>query len=566
MRTKAKLGTTDNPFDYLTRGKRGRLTHQPNGKYKFPTDVENSLYTKLSGKAAEVKQQIETENTAKGSGNLGDNVASKDGFDRAKYEQQKLDKLIRDAQVIPSSFGIPSKLTDKTHFVITLPNGVAANEDSALAALIEKRFGNSNLFGQDKINILNAAKQNDVKIENLKVSPNNSRVVEFDINLEGLLKLQKAYIDVQDKVNADIAISDKVKDGMALNQFLLGVMTGAVTDIKDSWNTLAHPLETLQGIRDAISILSQLSTEDIKNIAAELGKNAPNLTLGQAAYGAGYAVGTVAIELLLAKGAGLVFSALGKTKAGAAFLAKIGKIGEGMDDIAKAGKAKLAKVFSDESAELALNRLRNPRIHPDGIELRYSGAAPNPEVLKDLAIVAGNVIKNGAVKFSEFSAQMVKKGGDSIKPYLEKLYRENMVELGLSKEIDETGIRAFSSTPPLEGKKDFQVHDPNQVGRTIVDIDRFEGNILWEEKSAVSGINKSTGTDETQKWISKHITKKFADLVEARKHLPDFYKDAEIGFDFITPNADAGFKNAVETEIQNLRKLNPNIKIRINWR
>ncbi len=186
--------------------------------------------------------------------------------------------------------------------------------------------------------------------------------------------------------------------------------------------------------------------------------------------------------------------------------------------------------------------------------------------IKDLTILAGNKIKNGAIKFAEFSNQMIKDLGGKTKPYLEKLYREQMIELGLGKEIDELGITASKIKPPLEGKTNFQVHDPKKVGRTVVDIDRFEGNILWEEKSATSGINKITGADETSKWVSKHITKKFGDLVESRKYLPDFYKNAEIGFDFVKPGAEANFKLAVEAEIQRLAKLHPDITIKVNWR
>lgn len=255
-----------------------------------------------------------------------------------------------------------------------------------------------------------------------------------------------------------------------------------------------------------------------------------------------------------------------KIKAGAAFLAKFGKGAELLADIAKTGKTKIAEVFSDEAAEKALKWLKNPPKSPDGIEFRYSGMKPNPEVLKNLAILAGNTLKNGATKFGEFSTQMINKCGDWVKPHLEKLYREQMIELNLADEIDEVGIKSLRTKPPLEGKTDYQVHDPNKVGRTIVDIDRFEDNILWEEKSATSGINKVTGVDETTRWISKHITKKFGDLVEARKYLPDFYKDAEIGFDFVKSGVDPKFKEAVETEIQRLSKLYPDIKIRVNWR
>ncbi|MBA3599945.1 MAG: hypothetical protein H0W45_01705 [Acidobacteria bacterium] len=84
---------------------------------------------------------------------------------------------MREAQVLPTSLGIPSKLTDLTH-VVTLPAGDAPTADNALSADIERGFGGGNLWGAEKRDILSAAKLNGVKVENLKVSPNNSRVVE----------------------------------------------------------------------------------------------------------------------------------------------------------------------------------------------------------------------------------------------------------------------------------------------------------------------------------------------------------------------------------------------------
>lgn len=128
-------------------------------------------------------------------------------------------------------------------------------------------------------------------------------------------------------------------------------------------------------------------------------------------------------------------------------------------------------------------------------------------------------------------------------------------------------LGALPKIGPLEGKVNFQINDPGITGKTIVDVDKFEGKILWEEKSATSGVNKFTGVDETTaKWIPKHITKKFEDLVEARKHLPPFYRDAEIGFDFVKPGADPSFKTAVEAEIKRLTQQHPEIKIHVRWR
>lgn len=418
QRLKDILKTTENPFQFVKTTAGERRDYRADHVYRIPLSIQNSLLAKLSGTAAEVKRQIREEKSRQTSRNPNETVAGRTGYDAARQQQAKLNRLIRDAQVLPSSFGIPSKSTDLTHVALTLPAGSAPTADNALSAYIEKRFGGGNLFGENKIAIQNAARQSGVRIENLKVSPNNNRVVEFDLNLESVLKLQKAYLDVQEKVNNDIAAADDVRDKMALNQFLLGVMDGAVEDVKGNYNAIRHPLETLQGIRDAVNILSQLTAQDIKNIAAELGSKAANATPGEAAHAAGFVVGTVVVEAILAKGAGAALTALGKTKAGAEFLARIGKLAEGTGELANLGKAKVAEVFSDEAAALAKSRLRQ-RLTATTL---YAGIPA--DALADLAVVAANKVKNGVVDFTEFSKQMIRDFGERVKPELRKLFDE----------------------------------------------------------------------------------------------------------------------------------------------
>jgi RHS repeat-associated protein len=128
-----------------------------------------------------------------------------------------------------------------------------------------------------------------------------------------------------------------------------------------------------------------------------------------------------------------------------------------------------------------------------------------------------------------------------------------------------SGGSSGNTKGPLEGEIEYEVYDPAKRGRTITDIDKIEGNVLWEEKGAVNATNRITGADETTAWLSKNITAKFNKIIEARTHLPSFYKDSEIGFHFTTPGADANFRAAVETEIQNLRIANPGVKILTKW-
>jgi hypothetical protein len=117
---------------------------------------------------------------------------------------------------------------------------------------------------------------------------------------------------------------------------------------------------------------------------------------------------------------------------------------------------------------------------------------------------------------------------------------------------------------PLQGKTEYQVMDPKNPERTITDIDRIDGNTLWEEKSATDAKNRLTGADETPKWIQKQITDKFQRYLEARKLMPGF-NDAQIGFHFTSPGADPAFRAAVEAEIARLRSANPGVDIVVKW-
>jgi hypothetical protein len=106
---------------------------------------------------------------------------------------------------------------------------------------------------------------------------------------------------------------------------------------------------------------------------------------------------------------------------------------------------------------------------------------------------------------------------------------------------------------------------PANPGRSVTDIDRIEGNTLWEEKTAVEARNRITGLDTTTRWVYENITRKFARLLEARRYLPRYYEHAAIGFHFKTPGADPNFRIAVEAEIETLRAAHPDVTIRVQW-
>lgn len=111
-RLKQRLGTTDNPFDFVKTTGDFTVPFRADGKYKIPVDVENSLYTKLSGKAAEVKQQIETENRAQNqSSNPNETVAGRTGYDTANYQRAALNAKYTNNAGNPSLVDNPTAST-----------------------------------------------------------------------------------------------------------------------------------------------------------------------------------------------------------------------------------------------------------------------------------------------------------------------------------------------------------------------------------------------------------------------------------------------------------------------
>ncbi|MFD3998397.1 hypothetical protein [Streptomyces sp. NPDC058583] len=111
----------------------------------------------------------------------------------------------------------------------------------------------------------------------------------------------------------------------------------------------------------------------------------------------------------------------------------------------------------------------------------------------------------------------------------------------------------------LDLKKDYIVKDP-ESGDIITDIDFIEGHTLWEDKH-VLGYWGWTDSD----WIEEHVQEKFEKYLKARAQLPEFYRDASIGFRFTRPNRDSRFIAAVEARFQKLREQYPDIRIQTRW-
>ncbi|MGI5207880.1 hypothetical protein ACQEU6_40690 [Spirillospora sp. CA-108201] len=109
----------------------------------------------------------------------------------------------------------------------------------------------------------------------------------------------------------------------------------------------------------------------------------------------------------------------------------------------------------------------------------------------------------------------------------------------------------------LEGQRDYVVDDPAVPGRTITDIDRIQGGVLWEEKSA-------THASDVGRWVAKHIDKKFSSYLDARQYIVG-YEQAPIGFHFTSPGADPVFRSEVESAVERLRQAYPTEQILLEW-
>ena len=78
-------------------------------------------------------------------------------------------------------------------------------------------------------------------------------------------------------------------------------------------------------------------------------------------------------------------------------------------------------IFTNEAAADALARLKEKFKPKLGIvpENPY-----DPQTLRDLVTVAGNIVERGAIKFADFAKSMIEQFGESVRPYLKAAYNQ----------------------------------------------------------------------------------------------------------------------------------------------
>lgn len=265
-------------------------------------------------------------------------AARRQVFDAAAYERRRMEELLRNAQILPSTFGTPSRLRDLRHVSVNLLNTTDyGGEDLALLSYIQKTYGyeQTGLWGDKVREILSLAKARGVRVENLSV---RGGTAEFDLSVENLLKLHHVFVGVRERFTADMGVVNSTVANLAHNRFAEGVFEGAWDTLKENWRMISDPVGTLRGIREAVQILANLSGEDLRKIYENLKQAGHDLVftddVSDVAEKAGRVVGAALVELALGKGTGLLLRALKGTKYATALVNKGKEVAEGIKNTA----------------------------------------------------------------------------------------------------------------------------------------------------------------------------------------------------------------------------------------
>jgi hypothetical protein len=333
---------------------------------------------------------------------------------------------------------LPPTESIKTKFRVLLNNnGKPVTDTRVLAQYAQDQYQGGNLWGENYIQIAELSAGQGIKPKITNITRLGDKIaVDFELTPRDRAVIHENYKVVQAEVNRAEAVYRDIRDNNELASFLRGVFNGAVKSLKGTidlvldlpgtlkalWQVVRHPVDTFNALKQELSE----TWEEFKN--APPSKKAEMI---------GELVGSAVVEILIGKGIGKAGGILAKTKTGA-------KLIEEANNLKKAGALKIAEAFSDDAAEIARQSAKN-RLRQLSSQLN-SGLPVDPQLLKDLTVLSGNKIKNGAIKFADFARQMVNDLGEKVKPYLEQLYRKGMTELGLADKIDEVEIKSTKIT------------------------------------------------------------------------------------------------------------------------
>nr|MBA4185202.1 hypothetical protein [Acidobacteriota bacterium] len=401
----------------------------------------------------------------------------KRGITAEQYERWKMRDLYEKAQITPSSiFGTPSKLRDLKHVVLNAPeDGGQVDTERALRLYVRERYGDR-LLADSREELVSIAKNRGIKVGNLEPKNENGKI-EFDISVENLLKLHHAYIGVQEKVNAELDAAQKTIDGLAHNRFAKGVVEGAWADLKDNWNMVSSPIETVKGLYEAAKTignvglkLAQMEPDERAKLFSDLAKagvkGLAEMPIGDAAEHLGNIVGRIAVEAALGKSVAVVFKALSASKIGAEILQETVKLGKGIKETV--GKVPIP---TNAGVKVLTDTLGNKMVFPD-FELTK---------LEDIVKM---------MKSSDEGLTMLKNGSTAGTKAIKEV-----AESGLS-ETAQSGLKALRGTLSKEGlAKAKEQLVTLSVARTelLARLDNLikHGNLLPDTKEFLSRSKNS---------------------------------------------------------------------------
>lgn len=382
--------------------------------------VSRKLSTNLHPQQIAALQKLQADYVARGGALDSGAKQPHSGSANANGSAAPIDKI--------KSFGTSSAVDPIRVVLIGKGDGLPV-ADRALRQHIQDKFGTANLGGTGVQDIFETAKLNGVRAANVKpLTMGDKTVVTFDLKKSDADLIRSIAVVRQERANQIEAIANKFRDNNEAASFLRGFGEGVWSALKNNWEMLTDPIGTAKALFEMVS--DPIKTlESIKQMLGDKWTEFQNADQSKKAEMLGQIAGELAVDALLTKGAGKV-AKLSKT----AEMLRGTKIGESIlskaDDAARAAKAKIAATFSDDAAAAAAERARR-RLATQ----LYTGIPA--DVLADMTIVAGNKVAKGAVKFAEFSKQMVQEFGEQVKPKLLELYQESIEKVfGKRKDLE----------------------------------------------------------------------------------------------------------------------------------
>ncbi len=377
-----------------------------------------------------------------------------------------------------------------------------------LTKFAEDQYKSGNLYGKNYLRIAEMSDGQGVKPKITKVTRVGDKYsVEFELTPLDRAKIHENYKIVQAQVNEIDKIVAQINRDNPVSQFILGAVNGFKDNLVGTAEMIAHPLETLNAIKEVAVALSNLSGDDIAKITKQLeNKIKETVTtkdgINSIPYGAGYAAGVIAAEIVLGKGTGAALEALEGIGA-------IKKLLTTVKDFKEIAKVKIAAPFTDEAAAVAkqkfFQRAKELGFSPNNI----TNIMADPELWARASQIAGNAISKGYTKFTDFSKQITKELGEIAKPQLEKLYRESLISLDLSKgkQILSSGGKLIDEAVVREAKEKV--------------IEFVQQNKVKELKDYLGEIGNKYGT-EFEKELKSTVEKAVDNIFEGRR-TPEVY-------------------------------------------